>query len=127
MIKETITYTDFNGVERTEDHYFNLTKAELVEMELSTDGGYAEYCHKIGQAQNTPELVKMFKELILKTYGEKSADGKYFNKVDENGHPLANKFAQSGAYPVLFMKLASNAEAAAEFINGVIPADMSKK
>lgn len=127
MLKETINYTDFNGVERTEDFYFNLTKAELVEMELSTNGGYAEYCQKISQAQDSPELVKLFKEFILKTYGEKSADGKYFNKVDENGRPLANKFAQSGAYPVLFMKLATNAEAAAKFMNGVVPADMSKQ
>lgn len=123
MLKETITYTDFNGVERTEDFYFNLTKAELVEMELGTAGGFAEYCHKISQTKDAPELVKLFKELILKTYGEKSADGKRFIKSKE----LSESFSQTEAYSILFMKLSQDAEAAARFINGVIPADMAKQ
>lgn len=127
MLKETITYTDYNGIERTEDFYFNLTKAELVEMELGRAGGFAEYCHKISQTKDAPELVKLFKELILKAYGEKSADGKYFNKIDEYGRRLADKFAQTEAYSILFMKLSQDSEAAARFVNGVVPADMAKQ
>lgn len=127
MLKKTITYTDYNDVKRTEDFYFNLSKAELSEMELSVDGGYAEMAKKIAEAQNAPELVKLFKELILKAYGEKSADGRRFMKVDEKGNPLSIAFSQTEAYSELFMELASDADAAAIFFNGIIPADLSKQ
>lgn len=119
MLKETIKYTDYNGVERTEDFYFNLSKAEIAEMELSVDGGLSEMIKKIVKAQNTPALVDIFKKLILKAYGEKSADGKRFIKSKE----LADEFTQTEAYSELFMKLATNAEAAAAFVNGIIPAE----
>ena len=88
MLKKTINYTDYNGIERTEDFYFNLSKAELAEMELSVDGGYAEMAQRIADTKNGPELVKLFKDLILKAYGEKSLDGRRFMKVDEKGNPL---------------------------------------
>lgn len=127
MLKKTITYTDYNDVKRTEDFYFNLSKAELSEMELSVDGGYAEMAKKIADAQNAPELVKLFKELILKAYGEKSADGRRFMKVDEKGNPLSIAFSQTEAYSELFMELASDADAAATFFKGIIPADLSKQ
>ena len=127
MLKKTITYTDYNDVKRTEDFYFNLSKAELSEMELSVDGGYAEMAKKIAEAQNAPELVKLFKELILKAYGEKSADGRRFMKVDEKGNPLSIAFSQTEAYSELFMELASDADAAATFVKGIIPADLSKQ
>ena len=127
MLKKTITYTDYNDVKRTEDFYFNLSKAELSEMELSVDGGYAEMAKKIADAQNAPELVKLFKELILKAYGEKSADGRRFMKVDEKGNPLSIAFSQTEAYSELFMELASDADAAAIFFKGIIPADLSKQ
>lgn len=127
MLKKTITYTDYNDVKRTEDYYFNLSKAELSEMELSVDGGYAEMAKKIAEAQNTPELVKLFKGLILKAYGEKSADGRRFMKVDEKGNPLSIAFSQTEAYSELFMELASDVDAASAFFKGIIPADLSKK
>lgn len=127
MLKKTITYTDYNGVNRSEEFYFNLSKAELSEMELSVDGGYAEMAKKIAETQNAPELVKLFKELILKSYGEKSADGRRFMKVDEKGNPLSIAFSQTEAYSELFMELAQDAEAAANFFKGVIPADLSKQ
>lgn len=126
MLKKSIKYTDYNGVDREETFYFNLTKAEIMEMELSTVGGLSETIEKIVAAQDTPALVKLFKELILDAYGEKSADGKKFVKVDENGHRLANAFAQTEAYSNLFMELATDAEAASAFVNGIIPADVSK-
>ena len=118
MLKKTFTYIDYNGVERTEDHYFNLSKAELMEMELSTTGGLAEMINKIVAAQDAPAIVKVFKDLVLKAYGQKSADGRRFIKSEE----LANEFAQTEAYSQLFMELATDADAAAKFVNGIVPA-----
>lgn len=118
MLKKTFTYIDYNGVERTEDHYFNLSKAELMEMELSTTGGLAEMINKIVAAQDAPAIVKVFKDLVLKAYGQKSADGRRFIKSQE----LANEFAQTEAYSQLFMELATDADAAAKFVNGIVPA-----
>ena len=118
MLKKTFTYTDYNGVERTEDFYFNLSKAELMEMELSTTGGLAEMINKIVAAQDAPAIVKIFKELVLKSYGQKSADGRRFIKSKE----LADEFAQTEVYSQLFMELATDADAAAKFINGIVPA-----
>ena len=117
MLKKTFTYVDYNGVERTEDHYFNLSKAELMEMELSTTGGLAEMINKIVAAQDAPAIVKTFKELVLKAYGQKSADGRRFIKSEE----LSNEFAQTEAYSQLFMELATDADAAAKFVNGIVP------
>lgn len=123
MLKKTITYTDYNGTERTEDFYFNLTKAELMEMEMGTTGGLAESIKNIVSAQDAPKIIKIFKELILKAYGEKSADGKRFVKSDE----LATAFSHTEAYSQLFMELASDANTASAFINGIIPGDIAKQ
>ncbi len=117
MLKKTITYTDYNGVERTEDFYFNLTKAELMEMEIGTTGGMADMIKRIIDAKDAPAIIKIFKELVLKAYGEKSADGKRFVKSEE----ISNGFAQTEAYSQLFMELATDADAAAAFVNGIIP------
>ena len=117
MRKETITYVDYNGTERTEDYYFNLTKAEIMEMEMGTTGGLAEMINRIVAAQDAPAIIKIFKDLILKAYGEKSADGKRFIKSEE----LSTAFSQTGAYDQLFMKLATDSEAAANFVNGIVP------
>lgn len=119
MLKKTITYVDYNGVERTEDHYFNLSKAEIMELEMSTTGGLAEMIKKIVAAQDAPAIIKVFKDLVLKAYGEKSADGKRFVKSQE----ISTAFSQTEAYSQLFMELATNAEEAANFINGIVPAD----
>lgn len=117
MLKKKITYTDYNGTERTEDFYFNLNKAEITEMELGTTGGLAEMIRKIVDAQDAPSLIKIFKDLILKSYGEKSPDGKRFIKSDD----ISAAFSQTEAYSELFMELATDADAAAEFVNGIIP------
>lgn len=117
MLKKTITYTDFNGMERSEDFYFNLTQAEVMEMEMSTVGGLSEMIQRIIAAQDTPSIIKVFKDLVLKSYGEKSADGKRFIKTPE----IAEAFSQTEAYSVLFMELATNADSAAAFVNGIIP------
>lgn len=123
MLKKTITYTDFNGVERTEDFYFNLTNAEITEMELSTTGGFAEMVRSIVNAQDIPSIIKIFKDVIFKAYGEKSLDGRRFVKSYE----LSKEFSETEAYSELFMELATDANAAAEFINGIIPSEASKK
>ena len=123
MLKKSIKYTDYNGVERTEDFYFNLSKAELMEMEMSTAGGLAETITKIVAAQDQPAIIKLFKELILKAYGEKSADGKRFVKSDE----IAAAFSQTEAYSELFMELSTDSDKAAEFVNKIVPADLAKE
>lgn len=123
MLKKTITYTDYNGVERTEDFYFNLSKAEVMEMEMSIEGGLAEKINKIIQTKDIPSIIKAFKEIVLKAYGEKSADGKKFIKNDE----LREGFMQTEAYSELFMELATDAEKASDFINNIIPADLAEQ
>src|SRR5574344_1743778 len=123
MLKKTITYSDYNGNERTEDFYFNLTKAEVTEMEMSTAGGLAEMIEKIIAAQDAPSIIKIFKDLVLRAYGEKSSDGKRFMKSDE----LSTAFSQTEAYSQLFIELATNADSAAKFVNVIIPLEASKK
>lgn len=122
MLTKSITYTDYNGTERTEKFYFNLSKAELMEMELTTAGGYGEMLQNIVNAQDGPTLIKIFKDLVLKAYGQKSPDGKRFIKSEE----LSTEFAQTEAYSILFMELATDSEAAAKFVNGIIPADIDR-
>lgn len=124
MLKKKIKYTDYNGVEREEEFLFNLSRAELLEMQMSTAGGFENKIAAIVATQNMPEIVKLFKEIILKSYGEKSEDGKRFIKKDQNGRDLALDFSQTDAYSVLFTELATDSKAAAAFVNGIIPKDM---
>ena len=123
MLKKTISYVDYNGTKRTEDFYFNLTKAEISEMELEIPGGMSEMLKRITAAQDTPTLVKIFKDLILRSYGVKSDDGRRFVKSQQ----LKEEFSQTEAYSELSMELATNADAASAFINGIIPADIAKE
>ena len=118
-----ITYTDYNGTTRKEDFYFNLTKAEIMELEMSIKGGLAEMIKRIVDAQDQPAIIKIFKDLIVKAYGVKSLDGKRFIKNDE----VTDDFVQTEAYSQLFMELATDADAAAKFVNGIVPADMAKQ
>lgn len=123
MFKETISYEDFDGNARTEDFYFNLTKAELMEMQLSMDGGLEKKIQKIVAAQDVKQIIGIFKELVLKAYGVKSDDGKRFMKSDE----IRAEFEQTQAYSDLFMKLATDDKYAAKFINGVIPKQVAEE
>lgn len=123
MLKINKTYTDYNGVERTEDFYFNLSKAELLEMEMGTSGGLTQMVNKIVAAQEAPAIIKVFKDLVFKAYGEKSPDGKHFVKSNE----LSVAFSQTEAYSMIFMELATDSDAAAKFVNGIIPADIEKQ
>ena len=123
MLKKSINYTDYNGIERTEDFYFNLSQAELMEMEMSTSGGLAETIKRIVDAQDAPAIIKIFKDLVLKAYGVKSPDGRRFQKSDA----LREEFEQTEAYSIIFMELATDADKASEFVNGIIPADAAAK
>ena len=111
MYIKTINYTDYNGNARTEDHYFNLTEAEALEMEMSTNGGFSERIKRIIAAQDTATLITIFKDLIKKSYGRK------FEKSEE----IFNEFKDTEAYSILFMELATDAKAATEFVNGIAP------
>ena len=124
MIKKTITYTDYDGETRTEDFYFNLSKTELMEMNFSANGGMEKMLKKIIDASDVQKIIEVFKDIILRSYGEKSDDGKRFVKV-RDGHKLAEEFAQTEAFSELFMELATDDKAAAEFINGVIPQSLA--
>lgn len=120
MVKKTITYIDYDGTERTEDFYFNLTKAELMELQLSMEGGMRGYIEKIVAAKSQLQLVKLFKDFLLLGYGKKSADGRLFVKNDA----IREEFQAHPAYSKIYMELATDAEKAAEFVNSLIPADM---
>lgn len=121
MVKKTVEYVDYNGVERKEDHYFNFNKAEVLEMEMSTEGGLAEKIQKIIDSKDQVEIIKLFKDLVLKSYGVKSDDGKRIIKSAE----ITKAFTETEAYSEIFMELATNADAAAAFVKGIIPANMS--
>lgn len=117
MIKLTRTYIDYNGMTRTEDFWFNLTQAELIEMEYSSADGLSNMIDRLIAASDTPEIIRAFKKLVLKAYGEKSADGRRFKK----GPEIEQEFSEMPVYSDIFMELATNAKLAAEFINGILP------
>lgn len=122
MLKKRIKYTDYDGNEREEDFYFNLSKAELIELELTTEGGLEQMIQKITDTRDMPKLIELFKRLILMSYGEKSENGKRFIKSKE----LSDAFAQTEAYSELFMELATDDKAASEFINGIVPQGLAE-
>lgn len=120
MLKKTITYTNFNDEEVSEDFFFHLSKAELVELEMSQKGGLSAALERIIAAEDNQSIIAEFKNIILSAYGKRSDDGKRFIKNQE----LRDEFTSSEAYSELFMELVTNTDAASEFINGVIPQDM---
>ena len=120
MLKKTITYTDYNGTERTENFYFSLNKAEIMDMELSVSGGMRQLLQNIIDKQDIPNIITTFKKLIRDAYGEKSPDGRRFIKSKE----LTDAFVQTEAYSELYMELLGDAEKAAAFISGIMPADV---
>lgn len=117
MIIKKIKYVDYKGVAREDELFFNLTKAEVAEMELSYAGGLSAKVDRITKTKDSSEIIAVFKELILSSYGIISDDGKRFIKSDK----LREEFSQTEAYSELFMELAGDADAASAFINGIIP------
>lgn len=123
MLKKTITYEDFNGETVSEDFFFHLSKAELVELEMSHKDGLSEALQRIVAAENNKEIIAEFKNIILTAYGKRSEDGKRFIKNQE----LRDEFVSTEAYSVLFMELVTDTDAAIEFTNGIIPAGMAEE
>lgn len=123
MIKKVVTYTDYNGVERTETCYFNITKSEAMEMQFESGGNLADILQKMVDEKDQVKLGRMFKDVILKTYGIKSDDGKRFQKSEE----ISKIFEQTPAYDEIYMDLLSNEDHAVAFIKGILPADVAKE
>jgi len=120
VLKKTITYEDFNGDTVSEDFFFHLSKAELVELEMSHEGGLSASLERIVEAQDNAALIKEFKSLILLSYGKRSDDGKRFIKTQE----ARDEFISTNAYDALFMELVTQTDKAVEFVNSVIPKDL---
>lgn len=127
MLKKTFEYEDYEGNKIKQDAYFHLSEAELTEMTLSEAGGLDKMLQKIVDARNTTEIIRVFKDLICKSYGELAPDGKSFRKTDEKGNPLYLNFIATPMYDQLFMELASDDEAGAIFVNGIMPKKVSEK
>lgn len=123
MLKKTITYTDFNDTERTKTLWFNLSKAELIDMQMTNEGDLGETLQKIVDEKNKTALYKRFKDIILRAYGEKSEDGERFMKSQK----IRDDFEQSAAFDAFFMELFTDAKAAAEFVNKILPKDLAKE
>ena len=131
MLKKSITYVDYNGEKQTDDCYFNLSKAELLEMEMSEKCGFENYIRKLMEEKDNKKIYKLFKDLILMSYGKKSADGRTFIKkkmVDGQMIYLKDEFEQTEAFTELMMELLSGGdEAMAKFINSLIPKEIAEQ
>lgn len=121
MLKKTIAYTDYDGVEKTEDFYFNITATELTKLDAKYDGGLVAMLRRIVDAKDIEKIMEMFERILHIAYGEKSEDGKHFWKKDKDGHDLADAFEQTPAYDLLFTELLSDPEYAGKFIEQIIP------
>lgn len=122
MLKKTIKYTDFNGIERTEDFYFDMSKREIVKMQVSTKGGYDVQLKSIAADLNGALIMEFFENFIAKAYGEKSEDGRRFMKSEE----ISRAFMETPAYEVLFEELVTDDKAAANFVNAVMRSNANK-
>lgn len=120
MLKKTVTYKDFNDEEVTEELFFHLSKAELIELEMSHSGGLSEALKRIIAAEDGKAIIAEFKNIILGAYGKKSPDGRRFIK----NQAIREEFESSEAYSTLFMELVTDTQAAIDFINGIVPRDM---
>ena len=123
MLAKKIKYNDYNGVEREETYYFNLNKSELIKLELLTEGGYEAMLNRIVETRDIPKIAQTFDEIIKLSYGRKSLDGARFEKSEQ----LVKEFLESPAYDVLFVGFIEHPEQFAEFLNGIIPADLRGK
>ena len=122
MIKETFTYTDYNNVERTETHHFHLNQAEIMKMQMSVNGGMAEFIQSIVDTKDVPALLQLWEELIAKSFGVKTIDGKFIKRQED-----LEAFKSTEAYSQLYMRLATDTDYASKFVNGIFPADLLEK
>lgn len=127
MLKKKIKYVDYNGESREEEYFFNMSESELSEWQYSVKGTLSSKIKDAIDTQNEPEIMKIYKDLILRSYGEKSSDGKRFRKKDDNGVLLANAFYETEAFSSLFTELLSDEQKANEFVEGVLPKNINNK
>ena len=123
MLKKTIKWEDLDGNPVEEDYYFHMSKAELIELEVSEEGGWAEAVQRIAKEEDIKKIVEIFKKLILQAYGVKSPDGKRFIKSEE----LSREFSQTEAYSTLFMEFLTDENAGAAFVNAIVPQDLAQQ
>lgn len=122
MFKEHFEYEDYNGVKREEDHYFNLSQPEIVKLNFSSAGGLKETVLRLTQEQNGGKIIELFERIIQMSIGRKSEDGRKFEKSPE----IINDFVSTPMYPMLYMRLATDAEYATKFINAIVPKEVSE-
>lgn len=123
MFVKKITFTDFDGNVRTEDHYFNLMQSEIMDMEMGINGGLSNLLNRLLAKQDMASIKDIYKQLIMKSYGIKSLDGRRFEKSEA----ISKEFTETPAYDVLYMELLSDKEKAVEFLSGIMPKDVSDK
>lgn len=123
MLRKEVKYKDFDGNDRKDVLWFHLNEVEITEMDLETSGGLVKYMESIIDTNDVNQLIAIFKDLLIRSYGERSMDGKHFYKDDK----IRNEFVSSAAYPVLYMELASDANKAVEFINGIVPSNIREQ
>ena len=122
MLKRTINYKDWNDLDRSEEHYFNLTKPEVMKMQTSVEGGYDVKVKALAAGMNGAGIMEFFENFIKQSYGVKSDDGRRFMKSEE----ISRAFMETRAYEVLFEELVTNSKAAAKFFNDVMPQDLDE-
>ena len=121
MLKKTIKYINYDGVEKEKDFFFNLKKSELVDLQYKTSKGFIAYIEEITNAGDNSELWKAFRYIVLLAYGEKSDDGERFMKSEE----ISKAFEETEAFSVLIMELIEKDGAASDFVNGIMPSDIA--
>jgi len=123
MIKKTVTYEDFNGEKKTKELWFHFSESEITNEELTTEGGLYNTIRKMTEEQDRIMLAKLFRQIILKSYGEKSADGERFMKSQE----IMDNFEHSAAYDALYMELATDTQKVSDFVKGTLPKNLAAR
>ena len=123
MLKKTVTYENFNGEQVTKDLYFNLTKKELIDLQVSKDGGLDAYIKKITEEEDKKAMIQLLDSIILAAYGQKSEDGERFIKNKE----LIDAFVSSMAYDTLIDELFTVEGASLQFMMGLLPKDITSQ
>jgi hypothetical protein len=123
MFKETFEFKDYFGVDRKEDHYFQLSEPEVMQLNFSSVGNLKDTVEKITQEQDGGRIISLFEQIIQKAHGERSEDGRLFIKNKE----ALERFIYSPVYSMMYMKLATDADYAARFLREILPKDMKKE
>ena len=116
MLKKIVKYIDFNGNERSDTLYFNLTDVEVARLEVKFPGGLEKYINNFNAEERPDEILDLFETVLEMSYGIKSEDGRHFRKPPEN----TRDFMESAVYTKIFFELLSDADVAADFFKAVV-------